>query len=44
MLGIDDIKDFINELPQDLLDKRPENLTPEQFAELANRMYKHKQN
>ncbi|MEZ5333736.1 MAG: 16S rRNA (adenine(1518)-N(6)/adenine(1519)-N(6))-dimethyltransferase RsmA [Methanolobus sp.] len=42
LLGIDDIKEFVNELPQDLLDKRPENLTPEQFAELANMMFRHK--
>lgn len=43
LLGIDDMTEFINELPQELLDKRPENLTPEQFAELANQMFLHMQ-
>ncbi|MBP1908723.1 16S rRNA (adenine(1518)-N(6)/adenine(1519)-N(6))-dimethyltransferase RsmA [Methanolobus bombayensis] len=43
LLGIDDMKEFIHELPQELLDKRPENLEPEEFAELANMMFRHKQ-
>ncbi|WP_094227010.1 16S rRNA (adenine(1518)-N(6)/adenine(1519)-N(6))-dimethyltransferase RsmA [Methanolobus psychrotolerans] len=43
LLGIEDMKEFIHELPQKMLDKRPENLGPEQFAELANMMFTHKQ-
>ncbi|WP_406656927.1 16S rRNA (adenine(1518)-N(6)/adenine(1519)-N(6))-dimethyltransferase RsmA [Methanolobus sp. ZRKC2] len=43
LLGIPDIKEFINELPQEMLGKRPENLEPAEFAYLANLMYKHKQ-
>lgn len=43
LLGIEDMKEFIEELPQELLNKRPENLEPEQFAELANMMFRHKQ-
>ena len=43
LLGIEDMKEFINELPQELLDKRPENLEPEQFAKLANMMFRHKE-
>jgi 16S rRNA (adenine1518-N6/adenine1519-N6)-dimethyltransferase len=37
------MKEFINELPQELLDKRPENLEPEEFAKLANMMFRHKE-
>ncbi|MDY0386733.1 MAG: 16S rRNA (adenine(1518)-N(6)/adenine(1519)-N(6))-dimethyltransferase RsmA [Methanolobus sp.] len=43
LLGIEDMKEFIHELPQELIDKRPENLEPEQFAQLANMMFRHKQ-
>ncbi len=43
LLGIDDMKEFINELPEELLNLRPENLEPEQFAQLANTMFRHKQ-
>lgn len=43
LLGIEDMKDFISELPEDMLNKRPENLEPEDFAHLANIMFKHKQ-
>ncbi|SFM18742.1 16S rRNA (adenine(1518)-N(6)/adenine(1519)-N(6))-dimethyltransferase RsmA [Methanolobus profundi] len=42
LLGIDDMKEFINELPQEMLDKRPENLEPEQFAQLANMLIRHR--
>ncbi|WP_340818742.1 16S rRNA (adenine(1518)-N(6)/adenine(1519)-N(6))-dimethyltransferase RsmA [Methanolobus sp. WCC4] len=42
LLGIDDMKEFINELPQDMLDKRPENLEPEQLAQLANMLIRHR--
>lgn len=43
LLGIPDMKEFINELPREMLEKRPENLEPEEFALLANLMYIHKQ-
>jgi 16S rRNA (adenine1518-N6/adenine1519-N6)-dimethyltransferase len=36
MLKIPCIKEVINQLPEDLINKRAENLTPEQLAELAN--------
>ena len=42
LLGIDDMKEFITELPQEMLDKRPENLEPEQFAQLANMLIRHR--
>lgn len=38
-----DIRDFVSELPQEMLDKRPENLEPEELAVLANILYAHKQ-
>jgi 16S rRNA (adenine1518-N6/adenine1519-N6)-dimethyltransferase len=40
LLGIDDIKDFIGKLPTEMLDKRPENLEPEELAYLANLLYR----
>ena len=43
LLAIDDMKEFINELPEELLNLRPENLEPEQFAQLANTMFRNKQ-
>ncbi len=43
LLGVNDIKEFIHQLPKELLEKRPENLEPEQFAELANILFEHKQ-
>lgn len=43
VLGVSDIRGFINELPQEMLDKRPENLEPEELALLANILYAHKQ-
>jgi len=43
LLGIENMKEFITELPKDMLNKRPENLEPEEFAHLANIMFKHKQ-
>lgn len=42
MLGTD-IRDFVSELPQEMLDKRPENLEPEELARLANTLYAHRQ-
>lgn len=36
MLKIPDIKEVIGQLPEDLMSKRAENLTPEQLAEVAN--------
>jgi 16S rRNA (adenine1518-N6/adenine1519-N6)-dimethyltransferase len=36
ILKIPDIKEVIVQLPEELMDKRAENLTPEQLAELAN--------
>lgn len=38
-----DIRDFVSELPQEMLDKRPENLEPEELARLANILYAHRQ-
>ncbi|MBN2110152.1 MAG: 16S ribosomal RNA methyltransferase A [Methanosarcinaceae archaeon] len=43
LLGIPDMKEFIDQLPQEMLGKRPENLGPEDLADLANLMYRHKQ-
>ena len=43
LLGIPDMKEFINNLPEEMLAKRPENLEPAEFAYLANIMYRHKQ-
>jgi 16S rRNA (adenine1518-N6/adenine1519-N6)-dimethyltransferase len=43
LLGIPDMKEFISELPREMLDKRPENLEPAEFAYLANLMYMHKE-
>ncbi|WP_407355965.1 16S rRNA (adenine(1518)-N(6)/adenine(1519)-N(6))-dimethyltransferase RsmA [Methanolobus sp. WCC5] len=42
LLGIEDMKDIMSELPQEILDARPENLEPEQFAELANKLFTHR--
>ncbi len=36
ILKIPEIKEVIEHLPQDLMSKRAENLTPEQLAEVAN--------
>ena len=36
MLKIPDIKEVVGQLPEDLMSKRAENLTPEQLAEVAN--------
>jgi 16S rRNA (adenine1518-N6/adenine1519-N6)-dimethyltransferase len=36
MLKIPDIKEVVAQLPEDLINKRAENLTPEQLSELAN--------
>ncbi len=36
ILKIPGIKKVIDQLPEDLMNKRAENLTPEQLAELAN--------
>ena len=36
MLKISNIKEVISQLPEDLMSKRAENLTPEQLAEIAN--------
>jgi 16S rRNA (adenine1518-N6/adenine1519-N6)-dimethyltransferase len=36
MLRIPNIKEIVNQLPEELMEKRAENLTPKQFAELAN--------
>ncbi|TGC08347.1 16S rRNA (adenine(1518)-N(6)/adenine(1519)-N(6))-dimethyltransferase RsmA [Methanolobus halotolerans] len=43
LLGIPDMREFINELPEEMLGKRPENLEPAEFAYLANLLYRHKQ-
>ncbi|MCQ1535329.1 16S ribosomal RNA methyltransferase A [Methanosarcina sp. KYL-1] len=36
MLGIPEVKEVVNQLPEDFMGKRAENLTPEQLAEVAN--------
>ncbi len=43
VIGIEGIRDFISELPAEMLDKRPENLEPEELAHLANLLYRHRQ-
>jgi 16S rRNA (adenine1518-N6/adenine1519-N6)-dimethyltransferase len=43
LLGIDNIQELLTKLPMDMLDKRPENLEPEEFAQLTNTMFKYKQ-
>ena len=43
LLGIEDIKEFIGKLPTEMLDKRPENLEPEELAHLANLLYRRRQ-
>lgn len=42
LLGIEDMKDIIPQLPQEILDARPENLKPQQFAEIANILSMHR--
>jgi 16S rRNA (adenine1518-N6/adenine1519-N6)-dimethyltransferase len=36
MLKIPNIKELIDQLPENLMSKRAENLTPEQLAEVSN--------
>lgn len=44
ILKISRIKEVIDQLPEDLMNKRPENLTPEQLAEVANLIIDFSQN
>jgi len=39
MLKIPDIKEVVNQLPEDFMSKRAENLTPEELACVANMIY-----
>jgi 16S rRNA (adenine1518-N6/adenine1519-N6)-dimethyltransferase len=39
MLKIPDIKEVVNQLPEDFLSKRPDNLTPEELASVANMVF-----
>ncbi len=43
LLGIEDMKDIINELPKERLDSRPENLEPSQLADIANMIFRHRE-
>lgn len=39
MLKIPDIKEVVNQLPEDFMSKRAENLTPEELASVANMVF-----
>ena len=39
MLGIPEVKEVVNQLPEEFMGKRAENLTPEELAEVANRIF-----
>jgi 16S rRNA (adenine1518-N6/adenine1519-N6)-dimethyltransferase len=39
IMGITNMRELIDRLPQDLLDKRAEEVSPEQYAELADRIH-----
>lgn len=39
MLKIPDIKEVVNQLPDDFVNKRAENLTPEELASVANMLF-----
>ncbi|WP_269430191.1 16S rRNA (adenine(1518)-N(6)/adenine(1519)-N(6))-dimethyltransferase RsmA [Methanosarcina siciliae] len=39
MLKIPDIKEVVNQLPEDFMNKRAENLTPEELASVANMLF-----
>ncbi|MDI6888511.1 MAG: 16S rRNA (adenine(1518)-N(6)/adenine(1519)-N(6))-dimethyltransferase RsmA [Methanocellales archaeon] len=39
MLGVKDVKKAVNLLPKDLMHKRPEQLSPEELANLSNLIY-----
>lgn len=38
-LKIPDVKEVVNQLPEDFMNKRAENLTPEELASVANMIY-----
>ncbi|MBN2487433.1 MAG: 16S ribosomal RNA methyltransferase A [Methanosarcinaceae archaeon] len=38
LLGVNDLKQIVEQLPESLVDKRPENLEPHELAEIANRI------
>ena len=38
LLGVNNLKQIVEQLPEALLDKRPENLEPRELAEIANRI------
>ena len=40
MMNLDDAKKLIDMLPQDLMSKRPEKLSPEELAALSNLVYR----
>ena len=38
IMGIKNVKDLIGELPQELMEKRAEEISPEEYARLANKL------
>ena len=44
MVGIEDMKAIVAQLPQDLMGRRAEQVSPREFADLANRVHELKEN
>ena len=44
IMGIKNMKKIVAQLPQDLMGSRAEQVSPQQFADLANRVYELKEN